>query len=147
MLTLNGRFNVANFWLVQTFYFTFDCSRADKLLTVCNQNKRFTSFQSFLKRWWRNKKFPPEKLFMLGWKYGKWEFWLKCKIHAEGYVNNINISLNNHAAKHVNRERTKRASPARPETLFSLVLLLFATDLNGLVEFFISTDEINLPQS
>lgn len=60
--------------------------------------------------------------------------------------------------KHVNHERTKKAwwypfshsrtvPPCSNESDTFSFFLLFTTDLNGLVKFFISTDEINLPRT
>lgn len=101
------------------------------------------------------------------------EIWLKCKFHAEGYVNNRNNFSPQpcKARKHVNREWTRKDRDERRKKLngtvktllsfffsfhlqlriwysrifFSFFSFLFTTDLNGLVKFFISTDEINLP--
>lgn len=78
-----------------------------------------------------------------------WGIWLKCKFHAEGYVNNKYIFQTMQKAREAQWNPTFNHVAGESDLLrsFSLFHSLPSTspDLNGLVKFFISTDEINLP--
>lgn len=119
---------------------TFQAAKFMLQSELYNQNKRFSRVQSFSAlSAWTFFAVIISRFFSL--------FWLKCKFHAEGYVNNKYISP---------EERSTWTVKASHHPSDSLDLIRFiplhitpssisTADLNGLVKFFISTDEINLP--